>query len=207
MKQKEWRIEMRKVIVFSLLLISAFVTGCNDSSVDNLPPTNPVPGEPAPISPPTRKDSEHIRADPESDRFEKALERADLFEIIDAHRSNTILSIIAPNNAAFEALYKELGTSEEAFLDRPDLAAILEYHLASTDPENVPLRNGSLLTTLEGGVVSVSVPGGVNEEGEEDIDQTVFNGEAYTVNVDCCGGMVASIIYVVDAVLLPESVE
>jgi uncharacterized surface protein with fasciclin (FAS1) repeats len=189
------------------LLISVLVVACNNGN-----PSKPPQGNPSPDEPPYREPSVLIRANPELSTFEAALERTDLFHTVDGETADgediatsDSLVIITPTEAAFEALYKELGTTEEAFLDRADLASILKYHLAPISIYDVPAKDGTTLTTLEGSTVSVSVPQNENVP-EENPNKTVFNGEANTVYL-YYGDVNSALIYIVDAVLLPESVE
>ena len=116
-------------------------------------------------------------------------------KLVDTLKEKGPFTVFAPTDEAFKALLAKLGTSEEEFLARPDLADILKLHivkgkqLLSSD-----LQEEQSLETLQGNELKVV------KEGE-----AVKVGPATVLKSDLIGSN--GVIHSIDMVLLPETSE
>ncbi len=102
-------------------------------------------------------------------------------------------TILAPNNAAFEAAIEALDTTAEDLLAREDLAAILQFHAieGSLTVEDIATYDGGTLDTLNGATLNVEVvDGNVTINGANILAQDLETGNG--------------IVHVIDSVLLPS---
>ncbi|KAL9130543.1 MAG: hypothetical protein Q9217_001311 [Psora testacea] len=113
-----------------------------------------------------------------------ALTRANLVETVDSAMD---LTIFAPNNAAFQAI-----GSATANLSITDLASILQYHVVNgTVGYSSSLTNGTTLTALNGGNLTVTVS-----------DGNYFVNSAKVVTPDVL--VAEGVVHVIDNVLNPS---
>lgn len=96
-------------------------------------------------------------------------------------------TVFAPTDAAFAAL--PAGTLEGLLADKAKLTQVLTYHVVAGDAKSGDLVDGSALTTLEGGTLSVATTDGVKIGG------------ATVVGADVAAGN--GVIHVIDRVLIP----
>ncbi len=96
-------------------------------------------------------------------------------------------TVFAPTDAAFAAL--PAGTLEGLLADKAKLTQVLTYHVVAGDAKSGDLVDGSALTTLGGGKLSVATTDGVKIGG------------ATVVGADVAAGN--GVIHVIDRVLIP----
>ncbi len=115
----------------------------------------------------------------------EAVTKADLAGALSAEGPFTVF---APNNAAFNALFKQLGVSGIDELTKEQLTPILTYHVVSGKIMSSDLSNTSV-ATLNGEKIKVDISSGVriNESAVIAADITGDNG----------------VIHVIDKVLIP----
>lgn len=70
---------------------------------------------------------------------------------------DTILTILAPTNAAFEALAKTLGKDIKALLKLPVIKKIILYHLLPDFKKIAEIAIGKFITTLLEGEAGIKV--------------------------------------------------
>jgi len=105
----------------------------------------------------------------------------------DALRGDGPFTVFAPTNAAFAAL--PAGTLEALLADIPQLQAILTFHVVPGRIRASDLREGLVVTTLEGRKLRFTLAGGAK-----------VNGVNITAtDIETSNG----IIHVIDAVLIP----
>lgn len=101
-------------------------------------------------------------------------------------------TILAPNNAAFEAAIEALDTTAEDLLAREDLAAVLQFHAieGSLTYDDLVELDGNSITTLQGGELNIDiVDGTLTINGANILAQDLETGNG--------------IVHVIDSVLLP----
>ncbi|MFN4285240.1 MAG: fasciclin domain-containing protein [Lacibacter sp.] len=135
-----------------------------------------------------------------------AITRANL---VSSFNSTTVLNLFAPTNAAFQAAgFATINDINNA--DPAVLADILRYHVITGTFLNAPvgttfglrgrlfsvdLRNGMVMTTLQGGTITVSTTGGASVRG---------NGNPANSNITSADLIARNgVIHVIDRVLLP----
>lgn len=104
-------------------------------------------------------------------------------------------TVFAPTNDAFGTLLADLGVTAEQLLAREDLAEILTYHVVSGKVMAADLSDGQVVTTVQGGTLTVSV-------GDAGVTLTDANGNVSTVtsaDIDASNG----VVHVIDTVVLP----
>ncbi len=104
-------------------------------------------------------------------------------------------TVFAPTDAAFAAALDELSLTAAQLLARPDLAAILSYHVVSGDvraADVAALPKPAAVATVQGGTFTV------------DAALTITDGRSRTTNL-VATDIVASngVVHVIDNVLLP----
>lgn len=124
----------------------------------------------------------------------EALSKADLVNALNGAGNFTVF---APTNAAFTALFNELGISGIADLSKETLTPILLYHVLGTEAKSSMITSGyyNTLSPAQGSFISlkVDVASGVK------LNMTT---NVTTADVDVKNG----VIHVIDKVLLPPTV-
>ena len=124
----------------------------------------------------------------------QALTKAELVNVLNGEGNFTVF---APTNAAFTALFSQLGISGIADLSKETLTPILLYHVLGTEAKSSMISTGyySTLSPAQGSYLSLKadVSSGVK------LNKTT---NVTTADVDVKNG----VIHVIDQVLLPPSV-
>jgi transforming growth factor-beta-induced protein len=123
-----------------------------------------------------------------------ALYKADLVNVLN---STANFTVFAPTNAAFNALFSELGISGIDELSKETLTPILLYHVLGTEAKSSMITSGyyNTLSPAQGSYISlkVDVSSGVKLNKTTNVTKT---------DVDVKNG----VIHVIDRVLLPPTV-
>jgi transforming growth factor-beta-induced protein len=123
-----------------------------------------------------------------------ALYKADLVNVLN---STANFTVFAPTNAAFNALFSELGISGIDELSKETLTPILLYHVLGTEAKSSMITSGyyNTLSPAQGSYISlkVDVSSGVKLNKTTNVTKT---------DVDVKNG----VIHVIDKVLLPPTV-
>ncbi|SFB60417.1 fasciclin domain-containing protein [Algoriphagus aquimarinus] len=116
-----------------------------------------------------------------------AVEAADLVETL---KGEGPFTVFAPTNAAFNAL--PAGTVEGLLKPeaKADLTSILTYHVVAGNVMSGDLKDGQMVTTLNGKELKVTIQ-----------DGKVMIGDATVVAADLAGSN--GVVHVIDKVLLP----
>lgn len=124
----------------------------------------------------------------------KALTKANLVSVLSAEGSFTVF---APTNAAFEALFMDLGISSIDQLTSEQLSPILLYHVLGSEVKSSMITEGYVATLSPAQSsylnLNISLNGGVNLNK---------NTKVTAADVDVKNG----VIHVIDKVLLPPTV-
>lgn len=109
--------------------------------------------------------------------------------LVDALSGAGPITVFAPTNAAFDALFADLGVSGIDELTAEDLIPILTYHVVTGNVLSTDLANGAVPTLNEGNSITVDLSSGVmiNESNVEVADLQGANG----------------VVHVIDKVLIP----
>ncbi len=112
---------------------------------------------------------------------------------------NAVLTVFAPNNAAFERFIEKRNTTAQALLaDTGTLQNILRYHVvAGRAVDSCDVSTSVRLTTLQGGDVFVSVvlpPGTITVAGRGS------SADVLRADIRAC----SSVIHIINNVLLPS---
>lgn len=148
------------------------------------------------ITPPTQSIAEIAIAatEAESPQFTQlvaALVRADLAGAVSGGLDDD-LTVFAPTDAAFEALYETLGVNGIDDIPLETLTNVLLYHVVPARAFSQDLRNGAQLPTLlEGASLTVNL--GSLQINESNLLESLLNIHATN-----------GVIHVIDSVLLPE---
>ncbi|PSK99255.1 fasciclin domain-containing protein [Cecembia rubra] len=148
------------------------------------------------ITPPTQSIAEIAIAatEAESPQFTQlvaALVRADLAGAVSGGLDDD-LTVFAPTDAAFEALYEALGVNGIDDIPLETLTNVLLYHVVPARAFSQDLRNGAQLPTLlEGASLTVNL--GSLQINESNLLESLLNIHATN-----------GVIHVIDSVLLPE---
>ncbi|MEM6299199.1 MAG: fasciclin domain-containing protein [Bacteroidota bacterium] len=132
--------------------------------------------------------TEFAIANPNFTELVKALGRANL---VDAVSSEGPFTVFAPTNAAFEALYAQLGVSSVEEIDVETLTQVLLYHVVAGNVREENLSSGDV-ETLNGESVTISLEDGATINGRTNITLTNVQG-------------INGVVHAIDAVLLPET--
>ena len=99
--------------------------------------------------------------------------------------------VVAPTNAAFEAL--PAGTLEDLLKpeNKDQLIAILTYHVVSGKVMSTDLSDGMKAATVNGKEITITTMGGAKVNG----------ANVVTADVEASNG----VVHVIDAVILPPS--
>lgn len=105
-------------------------------------------------------------------------------------------TVFAPTNAAFEALFTEMGTNlDAALLNNVDmLTEVVRYHVLEDQVASADVTDGLIVETLQGDLMTFSVADGV----------VMVNGVATVTSADV--EVVNGVVHVIDTVLTPPSV-
>ncbi len=118
-------------------------------------------------------------------------------ELVDALNGSGNFTVFAPTNAAFTALFAELGVSGIADLSKETLTPILLYHVLGSEAKSSMISTGyyGTLSPAQGSFLSLKV----------DVSSGVKlnkNTSVITADVDVKNG----VIHAIDKVLLPPTV-
>ncbi|MFA8436657.1 MAG: fasciclin domain-containing protein [Marinifilaceae bacterium] len=127
-------------------------------------------------------------ADPNFSILVAAVVKADLAGTLSGDGPFTIF---APTNAAFEALFQDLGISGLDDLTAEDLIPILTYHVLSGNVRAADVATGSVPTLNEGNSLDISVSG----------SSVTINSSTNVIATDVQG--TNGVIHAIDKVLLP----
>ena len=115
--------------------------------------------------------------------------------LVDALKADGPFTIFAPTDAAFEALFTELGVNGIEDLSAEDLTPILTYHVVSGNVRAVDVNTGTVPT--------------LNTEADIEIDAdgsgVVLNGSSNVIATDVQG--TNGVVHVIDKVLIPGAEE
>lgn len=148
------------------------------------------------ITPPTQSIAEIAIAatqddEPQFTQLVAALVRADLAGAVSGGFDDD-LTVFAPTDAAFEALYDALGVNGIDDIPLETLTDVLLYHVVPVRAFSQDLRNGAELPTLlDGATLSVNL--GALQINESNLVESLLNIHATN-----------GVIHVIDSVLLPE---
>ena len=119
-----------------------------------------------------------------------------LAAVLDSTDLDVVLSgtgpftVFAPTDAAFDAV--DPMTLISLLLDNDALSTVLTYHVAGDSVMSTDLSDGQVITTLNGGDVTVSI-----------MDGTVMINDATVIVADLVGAN--GVVHVIDVVLLPPA--
>jgi transforming growth factor-beta-induced protein len=109
--------------------------------------------------------------------------------LVDALSADGPFTVFAPTNAAFDALFAQLGISGIDDLTAEQLIPILTYHVVPGNVVSTELSNGEV-ATLNGQNLSVDLSAGVK----------INESEVIAADIQGSNG----VVHVIDQVLLPE---
>lgn len=140
-----------------------------------------------------------INAEPSLSTFAAAVKAANLTSKLD--NPETVLTVFAPTNAAFDAYLAKAKLSKSELLSSPDLKYILRQHVvkASTGLKSSSWTQGQALKSW----LSETAPIVVSKEGEKVSVSTAGGKPAELVKPDQAAG--AGVVHVIDAVLSPPT--
>ncbi len=119
----------------------------------------------------------------------EALERAELVEALSAEGPFTVF---APDNHAFETLFKTLGVSSVDAIDKALLTDVLRYHVIAARALAADLQDGQELETLLGENVAIDIQG-----------KKVFVNDVQVKSADIMASN--GVIHIIEEVLLPPT--
>ena len=111
-------------------------------------------------------------------------------ELVDALSAKGPFTVFAPTNAAFEALFADLGITSVDDLDVETLTSVLTAHVVSGNVASGDLSNTSVPTLNESKNLDINVDNGV-----------VIDGDVNVVLADIQG--TNGIVHVIDKVIMP----
>jgi transforming growth factor-beta-induced protein len=109
--------------------------------------------------------------------------------LVDALSADGPFTVFAPTNAAFDALFAQLGISGIDDLTAEQLVPILTYHVVPGNVVSTELSNGDV-GTLNGQNLSIDLSAGVK----------INESEVIAADIQGSNG----VVHVIDQVLLPE---
>jgi len=109
--------------------------------------------------------------------------------LVDALSGKGPFTIFAPTNAAFNALFTQLGISGIDNLTAEQLIPILTYHVVSGNVLSTGLTNGKVGTLNEGKSLTINLSGGVK----------INDSEVVAANIQGTNG----VVHVINKVLIP----
>lgn len=116
-----------------------------------------------------------------------AVKAADLVSTLEGTGPFTVF---APTDAAFAAIQKDVENLLKPE-NKAKLASILTFHVVSGTHMAAELKDGSELTTVQGGKLKVSVK-----------DKKVMVGDAHVTAADVCASN--GVVHLIDKVLMPK---
>ena len=128
--------------------------------------------------------------DPEFNILKDALVEAGLDTTL--ARDDVEFTVFAPTDAAFEALFQELGIEAADLLAHPQLTDVLLYHVAEGVKMSGDLSDGQMIETEQGESLEIAIDNDVVEVEQA----TVIDADIEASN---------GVIHVIDAVLIPEA--
>jgi transforming growth factor-beta-induced protein len=131
-----------------------------------------------------------IAVNADSGEFTYLIEAVVKTGLADALNRNRQLTVFAPTDAAFEALFAALGVSGIDDIPADTLTSVLLYHVAPGERFSGDVLASSRIRTLSKGFLVPSVSGGA---------AYVNDARIVAPDVDVSNG----VIHVIDAVLLP----
>jgi uncharacterized surface protein with fasciclin (FAS1) repeats len=131
-------------------------------------------------------------ATPQLSTLVAAVQAAGLVETLQGQGPFTVL---APSDDAFAAALAALNLTAEQLLAREDLADILTYHVISGSVLSSDLTNGQVVTTLQGGTLTVDI----TDAGVFFVDANGGRAQVTAADVVASNG----VVHIIDAVLLP----
>jgi transforming growth factor-beta-induced protein len=112
-------------------------------------------------------------------------------QLVDALKADGPFTVFAPTNAAFEALFAQLGVKGIADLTKEQLTPILLYHVLGQKVPSSALKAGQTVATLQEGLLTVLKQG----------DKVTVNGiNVVLADVEASNG----VIHAIERVLLPN---
>jgi uncharacterized surface protein with fasciclin (FAS1) repeats len=121
----------------------------------------------------------------------EALTKADLVTTL---KGSGPFTVFAPTDAAFTAALGALGITKAELLNKPDLAAILTYHVVSGSVKSTDLTNGMTAATVQGSSLTISINGSTVK---------VNTATVTSADIMCSNG----VIHIIDEVLLPPAAD
>ncbi|HYQ58040.1 MAG TPA: fasciclin domain-containing protein [Draconibacterium sp.] len=109
--------------------------------------------------------------------------------LVDALSAEGPFTVFAPTNAAFDALFADLGVSGIDDLTAEQLTPILLYHVVSGNVLSTDLMNGEVATLKEGSNITVDLSSGV----------MINQSKVVAADVQGANG----VVHVIDKVLIP----
>ena len=105
-------------------------------------------------------------------------------------------TVFAPTNAAFEKLPE--GTLNDLLLpeNKEQLASLLQYHVVAGAVKSSDLQNGQVITTLNGGTLTVEMMDGMVYL----VDATGGRAQVITPDVMTSNG----VVHLIDTVVMPQ---
>lgn len=143
---------MKKFNLLLLMLLSLWAfSACSDDDDSS------SGGGGTPPDPETETIADVLKSDPEFSTLVAALDSAGLLAALDD--PDVDYTLFAPDNEAFEALLEdeEVGIDELGDITPEMLADVLKFHVVDGTYLAEDLTDGQELTTLQGGVVTVSI--------------------------------------------------
>lgn len=116
-----------------------------------------------------------------------AVKAADLVSTLEGTGPFTVF---APTDAAFAAIQKDVDSLLKPE-NKAKLASILTYHVVSGTHMASDLKDGSELTTVQGGKLKVSIK-----------DNKVMMGDAHVSTANVCASN--GVVHLIDKVLMPK---
>jgi transforming growth factor-beta-induced protein len=116
-------------------------------------------------------------------------------DLVDALKAEGPFTIFAPTDAAFEALFTELGVNGIEDLSAEDLTPILTYHVVSGNVRAADVSTGSVPTLNAEADIEIDADGG----------GVILNGSSNVIATDVQG--TNGVIHVIDKVLIPGAEE
>lgn len=193
-----FKLKTKSLALAGVIMFSVFAVSCNKSNDDTFTEMEPVAGT-QDIPATLKTISGNAKFFTEEDGSLKlgrkvptfgilmsALEKTQLTSTVAKNR----LTVFAPSDEAFEALFSALGVSGIQDLSSEQLTPILLYHVLGSPVFSTQLKNG-FVPTLNGAAVEVKLNGGVmiNDASVIRADMKALNGA----------------LHVIDKVLLPPS--
>ena len=189
-----------------LLLSVFFLAACGGN--EDEPTTTPEPTEaptevPTEVSVPEETEEPNMSPIPEEveaqSDFTILLEALEAAALIDMLSGNTLYTIFAPTDAAFEAYFEAQGLAkDELFEDTEALTDLLYYHLFADWLDTIALaqKGSRSLSTLNGEMVIFTI---------DDTGEITLNGTVAVVLPDVIAS--TGVIHAIDAVLTVPVVE